>query len=677
MNAKTWRSEAPETMRKESVIKSVVKETVENGKTLNEQRTNKEGRTEFVDHRSSKLDYQRKDDREGMVQSSTGKYPIGRSDERSSPIVSRGHENTSRSAETNHQSFVSSLPLRGKSGDNPSYTNGSPGYSYVSPRKGYDPMSSHRRACDGDRRGYLGTFKDDTRVAMDKGRINGVKDSQEKVRDIEEAKLRNSNDREDPPYMKFMKRDEPPYDERDREGLRYNSEILNRRAKREEVLKSERRRDDSERDRSSPSNVHETLDRGKSNFPVTTAHSVETIMNGRTSSSPAKPSERSKEDMRIKNDWWNSRTSERVPVEVFAPKRIEVVSQDDLSREQRMVSRDQNFVSRDREQQRPRDREQQRPRDQEQRSRDQSSEKNDVKIAERERLRYEAAAANEHLQRTGRPYFDPRLMNPGTLDHRGIDSRLYGPSGNLRGFDPRKYDSRVGESVDAKSIRNMEEQNEEKHRSEERIPRRNETSSDRTLPEHLRTLHNDDGRPRSAPQYGNRSASPRVSSADVKQNRTEMKSRGLDTSGHAETMEVKRNETGNVLGEAVTLKSRSPVKDDDIIVSKSDSSSESSRSSNASRTGTESSVSNSMRAGLSNLVMNPPGTGYPNVPMFNSDAYIQQLYLAQSEGRIPPMFLPFPANGLYPHPGAADPSHAAMLSNEYLMKACREFFQGI
>jgi hypothetical protein len=667
---KTWRTEAPETKRKESVIKSVVKETTENGKTSNEPRTNKES-SRNIDQRSVKLDYQRKDDREGMVSSSTNKFPIGRSEERSPPILSRGHDVTTRPSETSHQSFVSSSPLSGKSVDNPHYTNGTPSYSYLSPHKAYDPLSSHRRdmrARDVDRRGYLDTSKDDARVMMDKGGINGVKDSSEKVRDIEETKSRNSNDRDELSYMKLLKRGD-----RNEKRLRYSEELMNRQARREEAVKRDRRREESERGRSPPSN--ETPDRVKSNFPVTTAHSVETIMNGRPS--PAKPSERSKDETRAKNEW-SARMSERAP-EILDPKRMEVASRDDMSREQRVLSRGQQ--SREEQESRgqqsrddhePRgqqscelDRE---SRDPEQRLRDQSSEKDDVKIAERERRRYEAAV-NEHL-RTGR-YFDPRLMNPGFVDHRGIDSRLYAANGNLRGIDPRKYDPRIRESMDMKSKRNLDEQSDEKHRSEERIPRRNETSNDLNLPEHLRVFHDDDGRPRSAPQCSTRSVSPQVNGADGKQSRTEIKSRGLDTASHPETTEAKRNESGNVIGQSMPSKTRSPPNNDDVVVSKGNGSNESSRSSSVSRPGTESSVSNAMRTGFGNLVMAPSGAGYPNLQMLNSDPYIQQLLLAQSEGRLP-MFFPMP-NGMFPHPGP-DPSHGL---NEYMLKAWGEMLQGI
>lgn len=675
---KTWRTEPPETMRKESVIKSVVKETTESGKTSNELRTNRDNRTNHVDQRSVKLDYQRKDDREGMVPNSTGKYPIGRSEERSPPILSRGHDVTTRPSETSHQSFVSSSSTRGKSVDNPQYTNGTPGFSYLSPRKAYDPTSSHRRDArlhDVDRRGFLDTSKDDARVMMDKGRINGVKESPEKARDIEETKSRNSNDSEESSYMKFLRRGDRYYDERDDKRLRYSEEFMNRRPRRDETVKRNRRREESERDRSPPLNVHETSDRVKPSFPVTTAHSVETIMNGRPSTSPAKSSERPAEETRSRNEWV-ARMNDRVP-EIVDPKRMEVASRDDLSREQRVLSRgqqshgdhevrgqqsrdveersrDHNFVSREREQ----------------RSRDQSCGKDDLKIAERERIRYEAAV-NEHL-RTGRPYFDPRFMNPGMLDQREIDSRLYTPSSNLRGFDPKKHDSRTRESIDVKSKRNLDEQNEEKHRSEERISRRNESPNDRPLPEHLRAFHNDDGRPRSAPQCSTRSASPRVNGADVKLSRTEVKARGLDAAGQTEIIEGKKNEAGNTIGQPMPSKTRSPLNDDDVVVSKDDTDNESCRPVNVSRPGAESSVSNAMRAGLGNMVMTPAGAGYPNLSMLNSEAYFQQLLLAQSEGRLP-MFLPM-ANGMFP-PAVVDPNHA-LLSNEYMMKAWREILQG-
>ena len=671
---KTWRPEAPETMRKESVIKSVVKETTENGKTSNEQRTSRDSRTNQVDQRSVKLDYQRKDDREGMVPSNTGKFPIGRSEEQSSPILSRGHDITTRPPEASHQSFVSSSPICGKSVDNPLYTNGTLSYSYLSPRKAYDPMSSHRRDMrvhDVDRRGFLDTSKDDARVIMDKGRINGVKDSPGKMRDIEETKSRNLNDSEDSSYMKYLKRGDRFYDEKNEKRLRYSEELINR-TRREEAMKRDRRREESDRDRSPSSNAHERV---KSNFPVTTAHSVETIMNGRPSTSTAKPSERSKEEARARNEW-SARMSDRVP-EIVDPKRMEVASsRDDMSREQRIFSRGQQS----RDDHEPRGQQQSREleersrdqnvvsRDREQRPRDQISEKDDVKLAEMERLRYEAAV-NEQL-RVGRPYFDPRLMNPAMVDHRGVDSRLYAPNGNLRGFDPRKFDSRIRENVDVKSQRNLDEQSDEKHRSEERISRRNEPSSDRTLPEHLRASHNDDGRPRSAPQCSTRSVSPHVNGSDAKQSRTEIKSRGVDTASHTETTEAKRNEAGNIIGQPMPSKTRSPPNDDDVIVSKGSSSNESSRSSSVSRPSTESSVNNAMRAGLGNLVMTPTGPGYSNLPMLNSEAYFQ--LLAQSEGRLP-MFLPM-ANGMFSH-AVPDPSHAPM--NEYMMKAWREFLQGI
>ena len=669
---KTWRTEPPETMRKESVIKSVVKETTESGKTSNELRTNRDNRTNHVDQRSVKPDYQRKDDREGMVSNSIGKFPIGRSEERSPPTLSRGHDVTTRPSETSHQSFVSSPSIRGKSVDNPQYTNGTPGYSYLSPRKAYDPTSSHRRDArlhDVDRRGFLDTSKDDARVMMDKSRVNGVKESPEKARDIEETKSRNSNDGEDSLYMKFLRRGDR-YDDRD------DKRLMNRRARRDEAMRRNRRWEESERDRSPPLNLHETSDRVKSNFPVTTAHSVETIMNGRPSTSPTKSSERLTEETRSRNEWV-ARMNDRVPENVD-PKRMEVVSRDDLSREQRVLSRgqqshedrevrgqqsreveersrDHNFVSREREQ----------------RSRDQSSGKDDLKIMERERIRYEAAL-NEHL-RTGRPYFDPRFMNHGMLDHREVDSRLYAPGSNLRGFDPKKHDLRTRDSVDVKSKRNLDEQNDEKHRSEERISRRNESPNDRPLPEHLRAFQNDDGRPQSAPQCSTRSASPRVNGTDVKFSRTEVKARGLDAAGQTEIIEGKKNESGNTIGQPMPSKTRSPLKDDDVVVSKTDAGNESSRTVNSSRPGTDSSMSNAMRTGLGNMVMTPAGAGYPSLPMLNSDAYFQQLLLAQSEGRLP-MFLPMP-NGMF-SPAVVDPNHAALLSNEYMMKAWRELLQG-
>ena len=673
---KTWRTEPAETMRKESVIKSVVKETTESSKTSNEQRTNRDNRTNHVDQRSVKVDYQRKDDREGMVPNTTGKFPIGQSEERSTPILSRGHDITTRPPETSHQSFVSSSSVRGKSVNNPQYTNGTPGYSYLSPRKAYDPTSSHRRDArlhDVDRREFLDTCKDDARVVMDKGRVNGLKESPEKTREIEETKSRNSNDSEDSSYIKFLRRGERYYDGRDEKRLRYSEELMKGRARRDEALKRSRRREESERDRSPPLNLHETSDRVKSNFPVTTAHSVETIINGRPSTSPAKQSERPPEETRSRNEWV-ARMNERVP-EIFDPKRMEGVSRDDLSREQLGLSRGQQLLD-DHEVRGQQSREaEERSRDhnfmsreRELRLRDQSSRKDDLRIAEKERIRYEAAV-NEHL-RTGRPYFDPRFMNPGMLDHREIDSRLYAPGSNLRGFDPKKHDSRTRESVDVKPKRNLDEQNEEKHRSEERISRRNESSNDRPLTEHLRAFHNDDGRPRSAPQCGARSASPRVNGTDVKPGRAEVKPRGHDVPGHTEIIESKTIESGNVTGQPMPSKTRSPLKDDDVVVSRGDCGNESSRPVNVSRPGTESSVSNAMRAGLNNMVMTPAGTGYPGVPM-PTEAYFQQLLLAQSEWRLP-MFLSM-ANGMFP-PAVVDPNHAALLSNEY-MKAWREMFQ--
>ena len=194
----------------------------------------------------------------------------------------------------------------------------------------------------------------------------------------------------------------------------------------------------------------------------------------------------------------------------------------------------------------------------------------------------------------------------------------------------------------------MDEQSDEKHRSEERIARRNETSNDRTLPEHLRALPNDDGRPRSAPHCSTRSMSPNVNGSENKPSRTEIKSRGLDTECRSETNEAKRNDSGNIIGQPMPSKTRSPPNDDDVVVSKGNASSETSRSSSASRPGVETSVSNAMRAGLGNLGM--PPAGYPNLPMF----------------------LPM-ANGMFPH-GLPDPNHASM--NEYMMKVWRELLQG-
>jgi hypothetical protein len=536
---------------------------------------------------------------------------------------------------------------------------------------------------------------------MDKGRINGVKDSPGKVRDIEETKSRNLNDSEDSPNWKYLKRNERFYDERDEKRLRHSEDLINRRARRDEALK--RRREENERQRSSPSVVHDLPERVKSNFPVTTAHSVETIMNGRPNTNPAKTSERSKEDVRTRNEWTArlserfpervpergaervservperfperipervtervperipervpERVSERVP-EVLDPKRMEVTSRDDMSREQRVVARAQQ--SREDHESRGQREVDERLRDREQRSRDQISEKDEMKM-EMERLRYAAAYGRP-------PYFDPRLMNHGMVDHRGVDSRLYAPNGNLRGIDPRKYDSRIRESVDIKSKRNLDEPSDEKHRSEERIPRRNETSNDRALPEHLRALPNDDGRPRSAPHCSTRSMSPNVNGSEIKPSRTEIKSRGLDTECRSETNEAKRNDSGNIIGQPMPSKTRSPPNDDDVVVSKGNASSETSRSSSASRPGVETSVSNAMRAGLGNLGM--PPTGYPNLPMPNPEAYFQ--FLAQNEGRLP-MFLPM-ANGMFPH-GLPDPSHASM--NEYMMKVWRELLQG-
>ena len=686
---KTWRPEQPEAVRKESVIKSIVRETSEKGKTSNEQRPNRDSRTSHIDQRSGKLDYQRKDDREGVVPGSTGKFPVGRSEERSPPILSRSHDVTPRPQETSHPSFVSSAPIGGKTVDNPLYTNGTPGYSYMSPRKAYDPMSSHRRDTRVHEGVFLNTPKDDSRVVMDKGRINGVKDSPGKVRDIEETKPRNFNKREDSSNFKYLKRSHMCYDERDEKPLRYSEDLMNRGARRDEALK--RRREENERQRSSPSLVHELPERMKSNFPVTTAHSVETIMNGRSNTSPAKPSERSKEDTRARNEW-TARLSERVPErvaervpervreraperaservpEIVDSKKMEVASRDDVSRDQRVVARTQQSRE-DHESRRQRELEERSrdqnfmPRDREQRSRDQITEKDDMKIAEIERLRY-VAAVNEQL-RAGRPSFDPRLMNPGMVDHRGVDSRLYATNGNPRGFEPRKYDSRRRESVDIKSMRNLDEQSDEKLRSEERISRRNETSNDRTLPEHVRALHNDDGRPRSAPHCGTRSMSPNVNGTDVKQNRTDIKSRGLDSAGRTETTETKRNDSGNIIGQPMPSKTRSPLNEDDVAVSKGNASSEPSRSSSVSRPGSETSVSSAMRTGLGNLGMTPVGAGYPNLPMLNP--YLQ--LLAQNEGSLP-MLLPM-ANGMYPH-DMPDPSHAPM--NEHMMKLWREFIQ--
>ena len=690
---KTWRSE-PDAVRKESVIKSVVKEV---SKPSSDVRINRDTRTN-VEPRSVKLDYQMKDEE-----------TFARAEGKSPPVFSRGHDVTTRPSDP--QSFVTSSSLRGKGVDNPHYTNGTPSYSHLSSRRVDDPTSSHRkdlRVHDIEKRGYLDTSKDHGRIIMDKGRINGVKDSPEKVRDVGDSKSRDANDHEDP-YIKYLKAGDRFFEEKG-ERRRYSEELLYRhRMRNQEAFKRHIRREDMERDRSSPTagSIRESPERLKSNFPVSTAHSVETIMNGRANTSPG----RSREEVRTRHEWDTRRNptgGDHRVVEVSEPKLIESAS--DLSREQRMMSRGQQ--SRDdnsrgqrmredhedsvmREQrlrkddgargpqlresgprgQRSREADERSrvqnlvPRDPEPRSRDQSSEKDDSRMAEIERLRYEAG--NEHV-RTGRPpFFDPRVMNPGITDHRGVDSRLYVPSNDRRypGFDPRKYESPTRDSSEVKTKRTLGDQNEEKRHSEERVSRRND---DRPLPEHLRSLQNNDGRPRSAPQCSTRSMSPRVNGNTVKQSRTEreVKSRGVD--GSSDSNETKKNDLGdNPIGNWATSK-RSPYKDepvDDVIVSQSN---ESSRASYVPRPGPELSASNPMRAGVGNLVIPPSGTGYSNIPMFNSEAYYRLLQ-AHNEGRLPPFLYPLP-NGVFPS-ALPDPNHAAMFSNEYI-KAWSEMFRG-
>ncbi|CAB4001529.1 Hypothetical predicted protein [Paramuricea clavata] len=348
---------------------------------------------------------------------------------------------------------------------------------------------------------------------------------------------------------------------------------------------------------------------------------------------------------------------------IVDPKRMEVAPCD-MSREQRALSR--GHQSCEYQESRGQQLCELESREREQRLRNQSSEKVDVKFEERERRRYEAAV-NEHL-RAGR-HFDSRLIiNSGLVDDRRIEARLYAANGNLRGIEPRKYDPRIRESVDVKSKRNLDEQSDENHRSKEHVPHWNERSNDRTLPEHLRVFYNDDGRPRSAHQCSTRSVSPQVNGADGKQNRSEIKFRGLDTASHPETTEAKRNESGNTIGQSMPSKTPSPLNTDDVVVSKRNRSNESSLSPSVSRLGTESSVGNAMRTGFGNLVMTPSGAGYPNLQMLNSD---QQLILTEYEGRFPMLF-PMP-NGMFSHPGL-DPSHGL---NEYMLKPWREMSQGI
>lgn len=652
-SSKPWRAEqASETIRKESVIKSVVKETCEN----------REGRTNHVDPRSVQLDLKRKDSREGSISNDKVKFQIERADERSSPILSRPRDVTTRSPQISHQSFVSSS-LSGKGVDTPHYSNGTSGYSYLS-RKAHDPLSSHRKVLDVERRGYIDTPKDDARVMMNKSKVNGLMGSPERVRDVRESKSKVADDTEDPSYLNYLKQNEKFYNSRNDKRLRYSEELINRYGRREEGMKRDMQRDNSERPHSPSSNVHETSEKLRSSFPVTTAHSVETIMNGRLRTSPPKPSERVKEDTREKNEW-GARMSVRVP-ETVDPKRMEILSPNDMSRELRTLSR-QDHEARGQHSRKVDERSRERDyvsRDREQRLRDQGAEKENVKIAEMERRRHEAAVS-EHFNAAGR-YFNPRAMHSGVLERSEIDSRLYAPNGDLRGFDPRNYDQRINEIVDVKSYkRNVGEKLDEKTlRSEERMSSRNETLNDRALSDRIPIFHNDEGRPQSAPHCGAQSVSR---DADVKHTRTDAKSRESDTASHTGKNEAKTIESFNI-GQSMPSKTRSPVNNGDVIVSKASTSIESSRTASVARPGNESSV----RGGLGNLVMGPNGAGFPNVPMLNSDAYFQQLLLAQNES-LHPMFIPMP-NGVFPHP-MSDPSHAPM--NEYMMKAWREFLQGI
>ena len=638
-----------------------------------------------MEQRSVKMDYPRKDDREGMVPSSTGKFSNARTEERparvSPPNLSRAHDVTARPSETSHQSFVQASPVRSKTMDNPHYTNGSPGYSYISPPKLYDPASPYRlygdkrihdvelRDAAKARHGYWDTSKDDRKMknGEDKSselRINGVKESPEKVRDVEETRSRAS---EDSPYMKYLKRDDRRfYDEGDEKHLRYTEELVKCHTREQAIKLQQRLRD--ERERSPPSasarGGQDEWTMSKSSFPVTTAHSVETIMNGRLTTSPAKPSDRAKEDTRARSEWNTRRTgtSDRVP-KIVDGKRTEVATlrdglsrqprlRDDESRGQRSRGDDDSRGQRSREVELHMERSRDQNVSREQRSRDQSSKKEQFEEMERLRDRYEP----------GRPFFDPRFMNPGMVDHRGIDSRLYAPNMNpvyqsdTRGFDPRKYDSRMRERVEVKNKRNFDELTEEKprinERQEERIAARNESSNDRLLPEQLRVCQNDEGRPRSAPQCGTRSISPRLNGADGKRNEQDKNSRGLEGTSRTDSTEAKRGNSGNATGQAVPSRRRSPVKDepgDDVIVSKDNAGVESSHAASVSRPGTnsESNISNAMRASLGNLMNAAAATGYPNVPMINPETYFQQLLMAQNEGRLP-MFLPMP-NGVFPH----------------------------
>ncbi|CAB3992624.1 Hypothetical predicted protein [Paramuricea clavata] len=338
-------------------------------------------------------------------------------------------------------------------------------------RRNIDQRSAkldYQRKDDSDRRGYMDKSNGDARVIMDKCEENGVKDSSEKFRDIEETELWNSNDRTESSYMTFFKGGDRFYDDGHRKRLKYSEDLMNRHARREEAMKRSRQREESERGRGP---------------------------------------------------------------EIIDPKRTEVASRDML-REQRVLSRGQQS------------REDQESRGQQ--SREQKSRKLDRQSHHRE----------QRLRDQSPRDFDPRLINPGLVDHRGIDDRLYAANGNLRGIDPRKYDPRIRESVIVKSKRNLDEQSDEKHRLKKRIPRRNESSNDRTLPEHLQVFRNDDGRPRSARQCSTRIVTPQVNRADGEQNRTKIKFSALDTASHPETTKANRNESGNKIVQAMPSKPR-------------------------------------------------------------------------------------------------------------------------